>query len=399
MKSKLKLFSILFVFYFMSCGKNEDPEVSIIIDDIHAIIPPTGEFAKDDGALPLSGSGAENVAALLTKTGPGIAEELKNIPITTEQIKEIKAFTNNLVGDAQSQKEIYEKVFGWITSNIQYASDYVDNNPYPVFQTRKAICQGYANLLTVMLHTQGVSAINANGMLNPIGGHAWNYVYLDGEWYVSDPTNKSHFRMTDIKNYTHLIPMSLSVDIFSDKQFTFHFHEGRLNLREVKNCERQLVVPFSTDGFQVGAFNPDTELPANVEEIYIGKNIVSLGENILGLGLYAPSVKYAYVDTNNPNMESYGQVVYRNSQPYYIPASATLIQFKGIPTMGKNVLKDHVKVKTVVILSGTRSLEAYAFENCPNLQKAYIPDVTNIDENAFYGVHPNFQIVRGIVKE
>ena len=399
MANKLKLIPFLFMLCFISCSGNDEPETPEIIEGINAIVPPTGTFAKDDGALPLKGSAAENVAALLTQIGPKIGETLENIPITTDQIKEIKTFTDALVGDAQSPMDIYEKIFGWVTSNIQYTSGYVDNDPYPVFQTHKAVCQGYANLLAVMLHTQGVNVINANGMLEPLGGHAWNYVYLDGDWYVSDPTNKGHFRMTDIKSYTHLVPLSLSADLFSDKQFTFHFYEGRLTLREVKNSERQLVVPFSTNGFQVGAFNPDTDLPANVEEIYIGKNIESLGENILGLGLHAPSVKYAYVDTNNPHMESYGQVVYRNSESYYTPASATLIQFKSIPVMGKNFLKDHTKIETIVIQAGTQSLEAYAFENCPNLQKAYIPDITKVNENAFYGVHPNFQIVRGILKE
>ena len=399
MANKLKLIPFLFMLCFISCSGNDEPETPEIIEGINAIVPPTGTFAKDDGALPLKGSAAENVAALLTQIGPKIGDTLENIPITTDQIKEIKTFTDALVGDAQSPMDIYEKIFGWVTSNIQYTSGYVDNDPYPVFQTHKAVCQGYANLLAVMLHTQGVNVINANGMLEPLGGHAWNYVYLDGDWYVSDPTNKGHFRMTDIKSYTHLVPLSLSADLFSDKQFTFHFYEGRLTLREVKNSERQLVVPFSTNGFQVGAFNPDTDLPANVEEIYIGKNIESLGENILGLGLHAPSVKYAYVDTNNPHMESYGQVVYRNSEPYYTPASATLIQFKNIAVMGKNFLKDHTKIETIVIQAGTQSLEAYAFENCPNLQKAYIPDITKVADNAFYGVHPNFQIVRGILKE
>ena len=399
MANKLRLIPFFFMFCFISCSGNDEPETPEIIEDINAIVLPTGTFAKDDGALPLKGSAAENVAALLTQSGPGIGETLENTPITADQLQEIKTFTDALVGDAQSPKNIYEKIFGWVTSNIQYTSGYVDNDPYPVFQTHKAVCQGYANLLAVMLHTQGVNVINANGMLEPLGGHAWNYVYLDGDWYVSDPTNKGHFRMTDIKSYTHLVPLSLSADLFSDKQFTFHFYEGRLTLREVKNSERQLVVPFSTNGFQVGAFNPDTDLPANVEEIYIGKNIESLGENILGLGLHAPSVKYAYVDTNNPHMESYGQVVYRNSEPYYTPASATLIQFKNVAVMGKNFLKDHAKVETVVIQSGTQTLEAYAFENCTKLQKAYIPDATKVAENAFYGVHPNFQIARGILKK
>lgn len=273
----------------------------------------------------------------------------------------------------------------------------MDNDPYPVFQTKNAICQGYANLLNVMLHSQGIPCMNTNGMLNPVGGHAWNYVYLD-DWYVSDPTNGGHFKMTDFSGYPHLVPMSLDADLFEDERHVFHYSEERLTLRQVKKGEKCLVVPFSVNGFQVGAFCPNAELSPEIEEIYIGKNITSLGENLLGLSLYAPSVKYVYVDSSNPSMEGYGQVVYRNSMPYYVPTSATLIQLKPLPVVGKNFLKDHAKVETIVIQSGTKKLEAYAFENCPNLQKAYIPDDTQVDEKAFYGVHPDFKIVRGIVK-
>ena len=38
-----------------------------------------------------------------------------------------------------------------------------------------------------------------NGWLDPLGGHAWNYVNCDGKWYVSDPTNKRNFDIDEIK--------------------------------------------------------------------------------------------------------------------------------------------------------------------------------------------------------
>lgn len=374
------------------------PEEPTYITGINAIVNPTGEFAKDDKSTALNGNSAQKVAKLLEKAGPDIVKGLGYINITGEQYNEIKSFTNELIKDLEKPKDVYDKIFNWITSNIKYASGGVDNDPYPVFQTHQAICQGYANLLTVMLHSQGIACFNANGMLNPVGGHAWNYVYLD-KWYVSDPTNNGHFQMSNIDSYKHLDPMSLDVNLFEDENFVFNFYERHLNLRQVKKSGKQLTVPFSTNGFQVSSFNPDTELPKEVEEIYIGKNIETLGESIIGLNQYAPSVKYAYVETDNSKMESYGQVVYRNSLPYYVPASATLIQFKPTATLEKNFLNNHAKVETIVIQTGTKKMEAYAFEKCPNLRKAYIPEETTVDTNAFYDVHANFQIVRGIVKD
>lgn len=36
-----------------------------------------------------------------------------------------------------------------------------------------------------------------------------------------------------------------------------------------------------------------------------------------------------------------------------------------------------------------------AVENCPNMKIAYVPEDTEIADNAFAGVHPDFQIIRG----
>jgi hypothetical protein len=40
-------------------------------------------------------------------------------------------------------------------------------------------------------------------------------------------------------------------------------------------------------------------------------------------------------------------------------------------------------------------IEAYAVENCPKLRRAYVPEDTEIAPNAFYSVHPDFEIIRG----
>ena len=406
----MKNFYILFLFCMMglfmaSCGDSSqdepvvpEPEGPSYITGVGAIVAPTGTFAKDDGALALDENSARSVAKLLDKAGSGIVKGMGNVKITDKQYQEIKDFTDELVGEAKTPADAYQKIFQWITGNIKYASGYVDNDPYPVFQSHQAICQGYANLLTVMLHTQGILAFNANGMLNPVGGHAWNYVWLD-EWYVSDPTNNGHFRMSAMDSYKHLDPMSLDVNLFEDENFVFDFYERHLNLKIVKKSGKQFVVPFSTNGFQVSSFNPDAMLPEVVEEIYIGKNIKTLGENVIKLEMYAPSVKYAYVDEDSKWMDSYGQVVYRNNIPYYIPNAATVIQFKGIATFEKNFVKNRPKLETIVVSSGIKTLEAYAFEDCPNLRKAYIPQETKVDKNAFYGVHTNFEVIRGIVKD
>ncbi len=402
-KSCIPFIFCLFFASFFACGDSQndtpslpdEPESPTMIEGINALVNPSASFAKDDGST-IYDSPTKLVADLLTKAGPEIIKGLGYITITEKEYQEIKEFTDQLVKGVKKPFDIYSTIFKWVTTNVEYTNG-VNNNPYPVFKNLQGVCQGYANLLSVMLHSQKIYAFIANGILNPVGGHAWNYVYID-QWYVSDPTNNGHFLMSNPSSYTHLVPLQLDVNLFEDEQFVFNFYEGHLNIREVKESGKQLIVPFSTNGFQVTSFNPDTELPSNIEEIYIGKNIQTLGESLIGLDIHAPSVKYAFVDTSNQKMESYGQVVYRNAFTYYVPAAATIIQFKDYDTLGKNILKGHNKVETVVIQAGTKKLEAYAFEDCPNLQKAYIPKETIVDNNAFYGVHNNFKIIQGIVK-
>lgn len=402
-KSCIPFIFCLFFASFFACGDSQndtpslpdEPESPTMIEGINALVNPSASFAKDDGST-IYDSPTKLVADLLTKAGPEIIKGLGYITITEKEYQEIKEFTDQLVKGVKKPFDIYSTIFKWVTTNVVYTNG-VNNDPYPVFKNLQGVCQGYANLLSVMLHSQKIYAFIANGILNPVGGHAWNYVYID-QWYVSDPTNNGHFLMSDPSSYTHLVPLQLDVNLFEDEKFVFNFYEGHLNIREVKESGKQLIVPFSTNGFQVTSFNPDTELPSNIEEIYIGKNIQTLGESLIGLDIHAPSVKYAFVDTSNQKMESYGQVVYRNAFTYYVPAAATIIQFKDYDTLGKNILKGHNKVETVVIQAGTKKLEAYAFEDCPNLQKAYIPKETIVDNNAFYGVHNNFKIIRGIVK-
>ena len=379
--------------FWASCSSNNDapvpPEEENPLKDVVTIVPPTGKFAEDDGVAQPNSDPAKNVANFLTKSGPQAIKGLGGIEINDNQYKEIKEFTDELVKGAKSDKDKYDLIFEWITKNIQYKKEgYVDNNPYPVFKDRWAICQGYANLLTVMLHSQDIAAVNTNGLLNPIGGHAWNYVYLD-QWYVSDPTNDRYFLMSDFNKYTDLVPLFLDMNLFEDDNFVYNYAEGHLNLCQVKKSEKQLTVPFSTNGFRVTSFNPNVAVPVNVEEIYIGKNIQTLGDSFIGLNQYAPSVKYAYVDSKNSKIYSYGQVVYRyqQSEPIYVPAAATALQLKGVKVLGKNFLKSHDKV------------ESYAIENCPNLRKAYVPKNANVADDAFYGVHPSFQIIRQDIKE
>lgn len=383
---------------FTSCNSDDDILMSREKEFPSMNVPfgTTPIFPEKDNSTNLSQtSSITAVNNLLKKTGPEIDNGFATFKITDAQYQEIKTFTDELVAAETSDAKKYIKIFDWIVANVKY--DFVDNDPYAVFKNKKAVCQGYANLLNVMLHTQDIPVININGWLNPGGGHAWNYVYYSNKWWVSDPTNNGRFNSGSTETYQHLIPVSIDIDIFPTAETVCRFSEQRMNLARVRQADDMFVVPYSQGGVRITSFNPDSLLPANVREICLGTNIESLGEEFLGLMHYAPNVERVYVDEKNTRLKEHCGVVYRKntSELIYIPNAMSVVELLPVATMGKNYVVNVSGMEELIIAPGTMKLEDYAVENCPKLRRAYVPEDTEIAPKAFYNVHPNFEIIRG----
>lgn len=362
------------------------------------------EFAPDDGAKPLSGSPSVMVMLLLNKLGPDVADGLGSIAITPEQYDEIKVFTDSLVKKKLTPKSRYETIFKWVYNNLTYTHEdaegnSISNDPYPVFKNRRAICQGFANLQQVMLESQGFPTLNVNGDYVGVGGHAWNYVYFNNRWYVSDPTNNGSFMMYETDKYKHLAPFSIDAKLFENEDYVCNFTDCAINIDEIKTHQTQFVVPFSMAGFKVTSLSPSKPVPTSVKEIFISKNIETLGEYYRGLEKNAPSVERVYVEEGNKKIEGFSGAVYKinggDYQLYYVPGALRSFELKPMPFLDKNTVFMHNSLEEVVIPKGTKEVSAYAFEKCPRLRVAYIPEETKVDERAFWDVAPDFQIIRG----
>ena len=386
-------------------------------------IDDTPRFPTPDGSAVFDVlNPAASVKTLLEKAGTECTDTMGRIEITQEQYDEIKEFTDGLVNGLTKQYDVYRKCFSWITANITYAQGYVDNNPYPVFKTRSAICQGYSNLLFVMLHSQGIPAMVVNGYLQSTVydgqltglGHAWNYVCCDGVWYVSDPTNNGQHRMSNLGEYKYwLAPTSMDVVAFKKDDYWVNFNECRLNICKVTTDKSVFVTPYSVEGVRITCFNPFEDLPSNVREIYLGENIESLGDNIVGLNNHAQNVEYITVAPANKNYVSYEGVLYYSESyvpkeywvsvdrniPAYIPAALKRLELKAynVPAGGieyeKNLVYNINGLEEIVFPKETKSIKAWAVEKCPNLKVAYVPKGASVATNAFSSVHADFKIV------
>jgi hypothetical protein len=70
------------------------------------------------------------------------------------------------------------------------------------------------------------------------------------------------------------------------------------------------------------------------------------------------------------------------------------IELLPMKSIGKNLIYGNNNVEVVVVAEGTQSIENWAFEKCPNLKTAYVPKNVQVADNAFFDVHPDFQIIR-----
>ncbi len=69
-----------------------------------------------------------------------------------------------------------------------------------VLQNRKAICRGYADLLTILCQKSGIDARTISGYTKSMGQkpnlaevHAWNAIKIQGKWHLFDVTWASNY--------------------------------------------------------------------------------------------------------------------------------------------------------------------------------------------------------------
>lgn len=89
-----------------------------------------------------------------------------------------------------------DKVYDYTVKNLKY--DYskaktVQPGYYPIindtFSTNKGICYDYSSMDAAMLRSIGIPAKLVKGYAKGVDGyHAWNEVFIDGQWYVIDTT-------------------------------------------------------------------------------------------------------------------------------------------------------------------------------------------------------------------
>lgn len=126
-----------------------------------------------------------------------------------EELNRIKAETPGLVDKAVAEMNLSTTDHYEIICAVnEYLCDtvvYPPNEPYPPLTHTPygafhgdGVCEGYATAAKLMLNKLGIRCDIQTGTCHGGGGHAWNLVELEGQWYQMDVTwNDGGGRRTD----------------------------------------------------------------------------------------------------------------------------------------------------------------------------------------------------------
>lgn len=376
------------------------------VDPVDPVNPGVdGQFPVPDGSPEwYLTDKAKNLGGLLQKIDPSLALSRSMFSLTDAQFATIKTAADAACKNCTTDADKISTLNDWVHSYITYDNNNSGNDPWTAFQTKKGVCQGYSNLLKVALLTQNIPSIGVNGYYSNYG-HAWTYAYDGKVWYVCDPTNATGKKlMTNYSGYSHLMPDMADIDLFEDDNCVYNYYEGYLNVCKVKSAAANFTVPYGKNGFRVCSFNPSTAIPSSVRNIYIGYNVKSLGEGIVGLRSYPSNDEMCYVQEGNPQFFSYEGVVYKRDlynsaydSVFYIPTKMKTLRLRPMEKADKNVVTRLDNVETIIFAEGTKELESYAVEYCPNLLTVYVPKDCTVRENAVDSkTCPKAKIVYGL---
>lgn len=130
-----------------------------------------------------------------------IEKHVKNIP--ESETNDLNKLSNSLRRNAITKKEIVERIYVWMATNIDYDWDaFLNNKEIDVsaeitLKNKKSVCSGYANLFKAICDILRIKCVVVEGYAKGYGyngevlkepNHAWNAVKLYDKWQLIDVT-------------------------------------------------------------------------------------------------------------------------------------------------------------------------------------------------------------------
>jgi hypothetical protein len=190
--------------------------------------------------------------------------------------KDVQTLALYLVTPAVSDIEKVRVLFTWVATHVYYDVDAFNSGNLPdypaerVLLTKKAVCDGYSNLLKELCDAAGLESEKIIGYAKGYGykigekfsetDHAWNAVKIDNQWKLFDATWASG----ESANRNGKLSMTLKFDSYwfdvSPKEFIFTHLPEEPKWQLVENTmsiEKFEELPFLNDNFFKLRFDSD----------------------------------------------------------------------------------------------------------------------------------------------
>ncbi|MBI1853305.1 MAG: lasso peptide biosynthesis protein [Planctomycetes bacterium] len=181
-------------------------------------VPPPGKT----GTRPLRNPSAE------------LADFLAPNPMIQSDAPDIVKVANDVVGDETDAWKASQKLERWVDDNVTNKNmDVAFASALEVCKNRSGDCTEHSVFLAALCRAAGIPARPVMGLEyvgGVWGGHAWDEVWIDGEWYALDATN----------GYGFVDPLHLAFSKMSLKDGSFAKEFGNL-LAGIGNIDIDVV--------------------------------------------------------------------------------------------------------------------------------------------------------------
>lgn len=114
-----------------------------------------------------------------------------------EAVKLVSNYETQILNTVTEKNDYYKivKIHNWMVDNLEYNLEHSENNAniYGALNDKKVVCEGYARLFKSLMDKLEIPCVLVSGQgidleTGSSENHAWNYVYLKGNWYAIDVT-------------------------------------------------------------------------------------------------------------------------------------------------------------------------------------------------------------------
>ncbi|WP_286078057.1 transglutaminase domain-containing protein [Thomasclavelia cocleata] len=123
-------------------------------------------------------------------------------PDTKEKFNRVNQITDDIIKSIPEGYDEYEKtkyLYEWVVRNTEYDLEAPENQEVTsVFINKVSVCAGYSRAFQMLCNKAGLDCTYVTGSTDGIG-HAWNLMYLEGNYFWTDATWGEISRKNDRK--------------------------------------------------------------------------------------------------------------------------------------------------------------------------------------------------------